>query len=128
MFKDQKEITLNNQIIDKEVLLDRTPTPKEEAEAFESKDDSRHKVETQTIRESNLDSRIDRKLRAKYASWIYCYLIGYSCVVTILLILAGFGIFGFELPDSVLSFLVGSTAVSAIGLVLAVTHGLFRPK
>lgn len=86
----------------------------------------RHKAETQTIVETNLDRRVNRKLRWKYAKWVFCYLVCYSVAVLILLIAAGFKICGFDLSTSVLEFLVGSTAVSAIGLVLAVTTGLFR--
>lgn len=49
-------------------------------------------------------------------------------MVALFLVSHGFSIFCFKLPSSVLDFLVGSTAVSAIGLVLAVTHGLFGSK
>lgn len=114
--------------IDREVELDRTPTAQEEAaEAFANPDEQRHLAETQTIKESNRDLRVNRKLRWKYARWVFCYLVVYSASVLFLLIVSGFGIFGFSLPESVLGFLVGSTAVSAIGLVLAVTTGLFKP-
>jgi len=89
---------------------------------------SRQMAEAQTVREANLDLKINRRLRWKYAGWVFCYLVGYSAVVGALLVFSGFGIFGFSLPESVLSFLVGSTAASAIGLVLAVTHGLFNRK
>lgn len=94
----------------------------------ESAASRRHKAETQTIIESNLDLKINRKLRWKYASWVFCYLVCYSAFVAILLILSGFKICGFTLQDSVLEFLVGSTALSAIGLVAAVVHGLFGKK
>lgn len=86
----------------------------------------RQKAETQTIVETNLDRRVNRKLRWKYAKWVFFYLVWYSIAVLVLLIASGFGWCGFSLAGSVLEFLVGSTAVSAIGLVLAVTTGLFR--
>lgn len=93
---------------------------------YDQAERNRKDAETQSIRESNKDLRVNRKLRWKYAKWVFCYLVSYSTAVLVLLILAGFQILGFELPGEVLGFLVGSTAVSAIGLVLAVTTGLFR--
>ena len=108
--------------------LDRTPTALEEAEGtFASLDEQRQQADIQTIRESNHDLRMNRKLRWKYARWVFCYLVGYSCFVGALLLASGFQVFGFSLEESVLNFLVGSTAASAIGLVLAVTTGLFKP-
>lgn len=98
------------------------------SEKYDEIERSRHRAETQTILESNRDLRVNRKLRWKYAKWVFCYLIWYSAAVLALLVLSGFGLFGFTLPDNVLGFLVGSTAVSAIGLVLAVTTGLFNNK
>ena len=111
-----------------DIQLDRTPTALEEAEAtFASPDEQRRLAETQTIRESNLDLRMNRRLRWKYARWVFCYLVSYSFFVGALLLGSGFGVRGFNLQESVLNFLVGSTAASAIGLVLAVTTGLFKP-
>lgn len=93
---------------------------------FGTLDDQRHLAETQNIREFNRDLRLNRKLRWKYARWVFRYLVGYSAFVALLLLGCGFDL-PFDLSEGVLSFLVGSTAASAIGLVLAVTVGLFRP-
>lgn len=86
----------------------------------------RQKAETAGLLERNKDRRINRKLRTNYARSVLCYLIWYSVFVGLLLLLSGFGICGFHLPESVLGFLVGSTAAAAIGLVFAVTNGLFK--
>jgi len=86
----------------------------------------REMAEIAGIRERNRDRRINRKLRTNYAKSVFCYLIWYSVFVGVLLVLHGFKVCSFELPESVLSFLVGSTAASAIGLVFSVTHGLFN--
>ncbi len=86
----------------------------------------RRKAETAGLRERNKDRRINRKLRSGYAKSVLCYLVWYSAFVGALLILSGFKICGFSLPEAVLSFLVGSTAAAAIGLVYAVTNGLFN--
>lgn len=101
------------------------PDEKDRREALAA--EKKQNAETQSIVESNLDRRVNRKLRWKYARWVFCYLVCYSIFVGSILTLAGFGICGFVLSEAVLSTLVGSTAVSAIGLVLAVTTGLFKP-
>jgi hypothetical protein len=101
------------------------PDDKDRREA--SAAEKKQKAETQSIVESNLDRRVNRKLRWKYARWVFCYLVCYSVFVGGILVLSGFGICGFQMSEAVLSTLVGSTAVSAIGLVLAVTTGLFKP-
>lgn len=84
------------------------------------------KAKIRSMEEANEDSSSFRKLREKYARWVYGYLVGYSSMCFLLLIADGWNLWGFDLPDSVLEFLVGSTAAAAIGLVLAVTHGLFK--
>jgi hypothetical protein len=66
-----------------------------------------------------------------YAKKAYNFMCAYSAMVGAILVLHGFKIFGFTLPDAVLSFLVGSTAVTVIGLVGMVLTGIFvgaRPK
>ena len=95
------------------------------SDKYDEIEKTRRQAETQTIRESNRDLRVNRKLRWKYARWVFCYLVCYSVSVLVILIASGFNIFTFSLPDTVLEFLVGSTAAAAIGLVLAVTTGLF---
>jgi hypothetical protein len=78
-----------------------------------------------SVEQSNRDKRVNRKLRWRYAGWVFCYLVSYSIAVLLLLLLSGLGYI--YIPDIVLSALVGSTAVSAIGLVGFVVNGLFRP-
>lgn len=85
----------------------------------------RKNAETQSIIETNRDIRVNRRLRWRYASWVFKYLVIYSFFVGLIVVLDGFGIFGFSIGESVLEFLVGSTAVSAIGLVYSVVNGLF---
>lgn len=69
----------------------------------------------------------DREMRQKYAERVLRYLEGYSIVVGIFCIAAGFELCGFKLPDLILTTLVGSTAVAAIGLVGFIAKGLFQP-
>lgn len=78
------------------------------------------------LREDNRNKKANRRLRWRYARWVFCYLVIYSIFSAILILLHGFNIFGFNLPEVVLGALVGSTAVAAIGLVASVVSGLFK--
>lgn len=100
-----------------------------EAEAFGNEDyyeRQKKDAEINALNQKNENSKQNRKLRRSYATCVMVYLCIYSLFVAVLLVLSGFQVCSFHLPDSVLEFLVGSTAASAIGLVLAVTHGLFK--
>jgi hypothetical protein len=72
----------------------------------------------------NIDA--DRGMRTKYAGRILLYLEFYSGGVGCLLLLSGFKPWGFALEQTVITTLVGSTAVAAIGLVGFIARGLFR--
>ncbi len=61
-------------------------------------------AETQTIIESNRDLRVNRKLRWKYARWVFCYLVSYSAFVGLLLLLAGLVFVGFHCRRQFLNF------------------------
>jgi hypothetical protein len=74
------------------------------------------------------DSKSNRTLREGYANRIYWYLTFYSAGAFILILLHGFKVLGFSLDTSVLNLVVGSTAVSAIGLVGIVARSLFKSK
>ena len=75
--------------------------------------------------EFRANSESNRELRKKYADNVFYYLVAYSIAVFSLLVLYGFGIYEFALPENVLLALVGSTAASSIGLVGFVVKGLF---
>lgn len=59
---------------------------------------------------------------AKRTFWFMC---AYSGVVAIMLLMHGCEASGFKLPEDVLTFLVGSTATTVIGLVGMVLTGIF---
>ena len=80
------------------------------------------------IEHRHADQVANRDMRQKYAKWVYYYLVGYSVCVGLLVFGSAATRYPFWIPDQVLQILVGSTAVSSIGLVLAVTHGLFSKK
>lgn len=80
----------------------------------------------EAIHQSNQDKATNRDLRKNYANKVYTYLCVYSGVCAVMLVLSGWKVWGFELPSTVLSILVGSTATAAIGLVGFVVNGLFK--
>lgn len=93
---------------------------------------SGHTVEAAALRNELAKAHIknakaDRRMRVKYAGRILLYLEFYSGGVLLLLLLTGFGLWGFKLEESEVSALVGSTALAAIGLVGFIARGLFRP-
>jgi hypothetical protein len=72
------------------------------------------------------DKKANRELRAAYANRVYCYLCAYSATCAALVLGCGLGLL--TISDVVLTTLVGSTAVAAIGLVGFVVSGLFKPN
>lgn len=78
----------------------------------------RAQVEAETARTLN-DLIKPSAERAFRFMWWYCG------SVLGLLLLHGFGILGFNLPASALDYLVGSTAVTVLGLVGMVLTGIF---
>jgi hypothetical protein len=89
---------------------------------------ARSRAEIASISESNRDLRVNRRMRRDYAKAVFIYLITYSAFAAAVLLLSGWKICGFELPQAALTVVVGSTAVSAIGLVGIVVTGLFRSE
>jgi hypothetical protein len=91
-----------------------------------------NRLETVSAENEELKAKVDldtekAKLARPYANKVFAFLCVYSLSVFGILLLCGSGYRGFSLSDQVLSFLVSSTAVSAIGLVHTVVKGLFGP-
>jgi len=81
-------------------------------------------AETDRLRGSAEAARA--QLIKPYAWAVFWFVCAYGAVVAILLVAEGFGkAIGFNIDNAVMGVLVGSTAVSAIGLVLTVVKGLF---
>jgi hypothetical protein len=79
-------------------------------------------------------SELRQKLKTKsilddmlkpYAGYAYKFMCSYSAFVGIILLMNGFGCFKHPIADSVMQFLVGSTAVTVLGLVGMVLTGIF---
>ncbi len=79
-------------------------------------------------------SELEQKLKTKdildsliepYAEKAFIFMCVYSGFVGLVLLLDSFKVFGFEMEPSVQAYLVGSTAVTVIGLVGMVLTGIF---
>ena len=81
-------------------------------------DDLKAQVEAET-------SRILNQLIAPSAKRDFNFMWAYCGAVFLLLLLHGFSLWEFKLPESSIDFLVGSTAVTVIGLVGMVLTGIF---
>ena len=82
------------------------------------------KEENSKLKSANKTRTILDELILPFAKKTFYFMCCYCGVVGFFLFLHGFGL-DFKLPDSVLDFLVGSTAVTVIGLVGMVLTGVF---
>lgn len=92
----------------------------------EKKDEIDKRAEKTLQDQAIADSELARQLREKYSERVFWYLVAYSSAAIVILVFQGFGIWSFKLDTAVMALLVGSTAVSAIGLVAVVVRGLFK--
>ncbi len=75
------------------------------------------------------DVKQNTDLRKEYAAKVYWFLVSWCLVVFVLLTCSSCSagvLDSFKIPETVLSILVGSTTVSAIGLVGLIVKGLFN--
>lgn len=87
--------------------------------------DEKHQLEIDKLKEENNNLRHNRNLREEYAKKSWWFLCGYTGVSFSIIVLDGFSFWGFDLNWPVLSVIAGSTAISAIGLIMQVNRGLF---
>ncbi len=74
------------------------------------------------------DRCLTRSMRQKYAQRAYRYFVFYSVICLLFLLADGSSSCTLKLPDSILLALIGTTAVSVLGLVGIVLTGLFPKK
>ncbi|WP_461658208.1 hypothetical protein [Methylorubrum aminovorans] len=80
--------------------------------------------ELQRERSKNTTRAILDDLIKPFADRVFAFMCGYSAIVGCFVFYHGLGL-GFKLPDTVLNYLVGSTAVTVLGLVGTVLTGIF---
>lgn len=88
-------------------------------------EDDKIRLELDKLREQIAGLKTDRELRKQYGDRILRFLEWYAGVVGSLVLLSGFSFTRFNLPETAMVALVGSTAIAAIGLVGFVAKGLF---
>lgn len=118
---DESQPSIQKISINKEDLPSK-PSEKEKQEL----DQFERKERETRLSEEIADKQSYRRLREKYANLAFKFLSIWAFLVFLILFFAGFSCRGFHLPDATLSVLVGSTTVSAIGLVITIARGLFR--
>jgi hypothetical protein len=85
--------------------------------------------EEQLAQELLRDSQSNRNLREGYAVQLFAYMCTWTSFVGAILILSGYSkLTQFSIPESSLNVLLGTTTLSVIGLVHAITRGLFPTK
>lgn len=91
-----------------------------------SEEDDRDRLANAALKGEFVKTEIHtRSLREKYSVWVYRYLVGYSVAALAIILMHGFKLGSFQLDPTSLALIVGSTAVSALGLVGIVARGLF---
>jgi hypothetical protein len=123
--------------------LDKAPLslPKKRTKNYSHEYEERfHQIAQEKFELTTKVYRLEQELATKkilddmikpYAARALYFMCAYCFVVMIFLIMHGNSHNQFKLPESVLNFLVGSTAVTVIGLVGMVLTGIFigaRPK
>jgi len=102
-------------------------------EAFTKVSDEKDEllIENERLKSKAKTTEILDDLIKPYAGNTFWFMVVYCGFVGVFLTLYASGCFKKEMPDSVLNFMVGSTATTVIGLVGMVLTGIFvgaRPK
>ncbi|MDP8208959.1 MAG: hypothetical protein P9L92_20015 [Candidatus Electryonea clarkiae] len=85
-------------------------------------------LENERLQAEITDLKLLTDLRKDYASKVFTFLVWWTIGVAGIIALSGFKIDDFVLPESALTALIGSTTISAIGLVGFIVQGLFKTK
>ena len=125
---DSKGIQLQDIEASLKIVEEKREPDEKDLQETRGLDARKMRAEIDAIEQGNSDRAANRQLRSQYADKVYKYLSWYTFGALVITLLAGFKIQGFALPDLVLSTIVGSTAVAAIGLVGFVVNGLFKPN
>lgn len=90
-----------------------------------SAENERLRADVENLKGQQTYDDVRTRMMEPYAGKVFNFLVGYCGFVGVIILLSGFKIGGFEISDTVLSVIAGSTAASAIGLVGFVVSGLF---
>ena len=90
-----------------------------------SAENERLRADIENLKGQQTYDDVRTRMMEPYAGKVFRFLIGYCAFVGVIILLSGFKIGGFDISDTVLGIIAGSTAASAIGLVGFVVSGLF---
>ena len=90
-----------------------------------SAENERLRADVESLKGQQTYDDVRTRMMEPYAGKVFRFLIGYCAFIGAIILLSGFKIGGFEISDTVLGIIAGSTAASAIGLVGFVVSGLF---
>lgn len=113
------------------VLEQPGPMSPEALEAFRRKwvelgeENGRLRIEIESLKKKINTTIILDKLIEPYASRTYWFMVAYCAFAGLVLVLTAIEDVAFKLQEDVLKLLVGSTAVTVIGLVGMVLTGIF---
>lgn len=153
MHKKMKDLKKINEIIAsslKKEDINKTDTSKKDIETLKALDkdwenkasQEQKSFERRLQRERHsadlADRKSSREMRERYALYVFKYLCSYSIFCALVVILQGFGGFPFfrhgekfplfNIDNSALCMLIGSTATAIIGLIAIVLKGLFSKQ
>jgi len=121
----------NDPQVDWYALLKRISTP---AKTGVSEPDKNTKAEAEDLENQHKKAQLegvkqDTEERKKYAFWFFVLACVWITIVTVLLLLQGFGLrsWEFKLSDPVMLAVIGSTTVNILGILYVVANYLF-PK
>lgn len=83
------------------------------------------KAELAGIKAKKTIDDVKVELLEPYSNKVFWFVVIYCLIVGLIIIGDGFRVFQFDLSDTVLGIIAGSTAVSVIGLIGVVVGGLF---
>jgi hypothetical protein len=106
---------------------------KEKARRSPSKPDPKTKEEDQDLQNQKTKSVVrsrnqNIKERKKYARLFFLLACCWVAMISLVVVLDGWKLFGFWLPEKIVLALIGSTTVDILGILYVVAHYLFPQR
>ncbi len=121
LIKDKEEKKLSKKVDDKTEY--KEPTLKKDSLDQLKKEHLENKN-----REDIADQQKDRELKENYARWLYMLLASEIGIIFVIVLLAGFSIWGFTINEWLLGIIFNTIIVQSFFLVRLVTEYLFKKK
>jgi hypothetical protein len=89
-------------------------------------DENTHRSDLRRITVKN--AKLNLKLRRKYAKYILWMTAAWMLLIYILLLLEGFGFWGFHLSDAIMLTAIGSTTANVVGMLYIIVNYFFQAE